>query len=680
MQRKSPSSDSPPLSPVQGQQHKLLNRVSLFFQQNRRRRSEDEPEGTSSAATSGVSTATTAVLDNTSRVDSMFSTQSQHSVRPNHTPPPLRTVRLDNPIVHQSPPTPPALRSTPPRSPSTPEADVDLAFEQLLQEYALPTSLRPTLSGLTTEQKSVLLQSSQSRMFLRKNASFSLAATLGIQKRSRGSIRDRMFFTSPSSASSPPEVEPTASQSHPAASSSTANEHSQRRRRRRPSLLAGTGDTHGYRNKTKSSPEYFVHILRETPVRQLDETDVTDLRVFLRNVVARMPQDDKTLQHLAKCFKAIMTHEQGGTNRVLRNPVGLEHIRDLLFSPTSQKGLYGLDITTRALLLNILCTLTSLQTSPEDGGEYVHGYNVLRDLLMDHASDDIEAKTELPFRISLKVDPQQMMKIIDTESERPRYTAWMREVQRTVERHIEHITLWAGVLGYKFESAFRQLKMKQDEDEQDRSKDEGSGLVMVDEGVVDYLITHLRLIRTVVTTPPTTYQGVYGAQEQEKVRLEIMLSGFDKIAKSLRSCPHPTLYASYIRYLQPLLHPWAELTPPPAASTSQSALSDTPPMDRSGRWIQSRDADLLQWKDEVATSILQEPPPWISDDDDISDDEVWEKRALASLENFDDIFDDDDDDDDDETEEAMILYEEDDNATTHGLDRKEKWKLATRSS
>lgn len=39
-----------------------------------------------------------------------------------------------------------------------------------------------------------------------------------------------------------------------------------------------------------------------------------------------------------------------------------------------------------------------------------------------------------------------------------------------------------------------------------------------------------------------------------------MLSGFDKVGKTLQMCPHPTVYASYIRYLQPLLRPWADIT------------------------------------------------------------------------------------------------------------------------
>lgn len=41
------------------------------------------------------------------------------------------------------------------------------------------------------------------------------------------------------------------------------------------------------RSKHRPSPEYFVRLLKETPVRELDDQDVIDLRIFLRNVVVR---------------------------------------------------------------------------------------------------------------------------------------------------------------------------------------------------------------------------------------------------------------------------------------------------------------------------------------------------------------------------------------------------------
>ncbi|KAL0082530.1 armadillo-type protein [Phycomyces blakesleeanus] len=805
--------DSPPSSPgpsaLANNPNKLLHRVSgFFFQHNRRVRSPttgepdlspEEPDEEPSYLQPHEPMIQD--IETASRVDSMFSMHSNHSARPinPNTPPPLRTVCLDNPTVHTSiapveqPPSPPpssssskTVKQSPGRtiplrklSKLSPD-DVNEAFELLLQEYALPTSLKPNLTQLTTEQKSVLLQSSRSRMLLRKNSTFSsspfsLAATLGINRKSKGqpsNVRDRKFFSpsdkddsSMANRSSASYQKSNGSTSTATATSSNTKSMGTSRGGKNTSLLAGGshGDTNHrtVRGKMKSTPEYFVTVLRETHVRELEENDVADLRVFLRSVVAswtteflslggyealsdlfrqmkeipkKRPQDDKFLQQLAKCFKAIMTHEQSGTERVLMNPIGLEHIRDLLFGPSNQKqkGVYGLDIITRALFLNILCTLTTLQTKPtHNSSKYVHGYDILRQLLLDRPSDRIldetgceqSSKTDLPFRMSLKTNPQEIMKVIlenedhpggisetDMDSPKPRYTAWMREIQYTVDRHIEPITFLAQVLDYKFESAFRQLKLKSQEE---RAKSDGSpgsscsaqadpeegGLVMVDEGVVDHLITHLRLICTIVTTPPTTYRGETTPREQEKVRLEIMLSGFDKISKALRSCPHPTLYDSYIRFLQPLLRPWAELSPSDPLETSsninssssrlqsssqsvsgsntlvfpESYIPPNAPMIperpaahplsysfRSGNWVENSLSDMLNWQNELQDSSKVHDPfvdARLPTKQNIQE-TAWEEDGdMASLDNYDDIFDDEEDDEEEEMEE--VLFQDD---------------------
>ncbi|KAI9018573.1 armadillo-type protein [Phycomyces nitens] len=768
-------SDSPPSSPgpsaLANNPNKLLHRVSgFFFQHGRRVRSPtaDEadmsPEEPDSDGYLQAHEPMIQDIETASRVDSMFSMHSNHSARPvnPNTPPPLRTVCLDNPIVHtsiapveQPPSPPPSSSASKPTKHTLPlrklsklsPDDVNEAFELLLQEYALPTSLKPNLTQLTTEQKSILLQSSRSRMLLRKNStfsssSFSFAATLGIHRKSKAqpsNVRDRKFFSpSDKDDSSAPNLFSQQKSTGPMASSSSPRSVGTSRGGKNTSLLAGGshGDTNHrtVRGKMKSTPEYFVTALRETHVRELEENDVADLRVFLRSVVAswtteflslggyealsdlfrqmkeipkKRPQDDKLLQQLAKCFKAIMTHEQSGTERVLTNPIGLEHIRDLLFGPSNQKqkGVYGLDITTRALLLNILCTLTTLQTKPaHSSSRYVHGYDILRQLLLDRPSDRIldetgyeqSTKADLPFRMSLKTDPHEIMKVIlenedqtgmseaDMDAPKPRYTAWMREIQYTVDRHIEPITFLAQVLDYKFESAFRQLKLKSQEE---RSKSDGSpgssnsaqanpeegGLVMVDEGVVDHLITHLRLICTIVTTPPTTYRGDITPREQEKVRLEIMLSGFDKISKSLRSCPHPTLYDSYIRFLQPLLRPWADLSPsdPLEASSNDQVYTSSQGSSSSNT--------LNELQDPAHNGFLDQPlQAWDNGNDsdcffDAVNDpfidarlptkesierKTWEEDGgMASLDNYDDIFDEEEDDDEEEMEE--VLFQDD---------------------
>ncbi|KAI7871432.1 armadillo-type protein [Spinellus fusiger] len=789
-------SDTPPSSSsssaLANNPNKILHRVSgFFFQHGRKIRTggdeNDAPSEGSSSSAAAVAVENTSVpisrspspplpdMETASRVDSMYSMHSNHSARPvnPNTPPPLRTVCLDNPIIHQSiateePPSPvqtsSMARTLPKNTSKLNPNDVDEAFELLLQEYSLPANLRPNLAQLSTEQKSILLQSSKSRMLLHKNStvssssssSFSLAATLGIHRRSRGhhSIGDRKFFS--------PEKDDPSSHTVQTISNATSLKSTGTSRGSGHRTLLSTGSnsqgegSHRTIHSKKSSPEYFVLLLKETPVRELEESEIADLRVFLRTVLAswtteflsfggyealsdlfrqmkempkKRPQDDKILQHLAKCFKAIMTHEPSGTRRVLTNPVGLEHIRDLLFGPANQKqkGVYGLDITTRALFLNILCTLTTLQTKPTDPvSDYVHGYDILRRLLLDRPSDHVgesestPSKSDLPFRMSLKTDPHAMMKVIlenDTEasSSTPRYTAWMREIQYTVDRHIEPITFLAQVLDYKFESAFRQLKLKAQESPSrsmnpTRTDAPEGGSVMVDEGVVDHLITHLRLICTIITTPPTTYRGDYTPREQEKVRLEVMLSGFDKVAKCLRCCPHPTLYDSYIRYLQPLLRPWADLGEisssygkqrrssgfladtssnlhtdtyasmpnPPSPPIPEGSTTDPNATFRSGRWVQNSSNDLLSWKNDFnENSLLAEMEPWIhpndgeNDEDDdafyfdpdsrshnesrLGVDTLWKDTDLASLDNYDDIFDDDDDDDDME----QIVYQQD---------------------
>jgi hypothetical protein len=230
------------------------------------------------------------------------------------------------------------------------------------------------------------------------------------------------------------------------------------------------------------------------------------------------------LQHLGKCLKTIMTHQSMGTQIVLTNPSALFHIRDILFGPASkkQKQVYGLDITTRSLLLNLLCTLATLQTSRSSEVEYVHGYDVLRRLLLDRPTDRLyeeedkknQPKHVSPFPISLKTDPKEILQMImendpngeaigqeyvwDRDELKPRYTCWMRELQYTVERHIETITFLAQVLNYDFKSAYRQIKMRQNQTEQEAaaaaaaaSSPDAQGSVMTEEGVVDYIVKYI---------------------------------------------------------------------------------------------------------------------------------------------------------------------------------------------
>ncbi|KAI9493773.1 armadillo-type protein [Zychaea mexicana] len=482
--------------------------------------------------------------------DSVFSEISSVRANPN-TPPPLRTVQIDQTFGEKD------------------KQAVDEAFDQLMKEYALSSTIRPSLTQLTTQQKSIMLMQSSKKPNSKKHSigssgsngsSSILGGGGGSSSGSSGGGNGTFGTTSKSS-----------------------------------NLLSFKPSTYSRRKSVRDvfadNPEYFCRALRSTPT----EDDLVHLRIHLRSSVVSWTdaflaldgyealthalgeskknikkQSDKKIELLCRCFKTIMIHENTGIEKVLTQPEALGHVRDILFGPSDVKvkALYLLDVQTRQQLLGVLCTLPSIQVTTQEG-QYIHGYDVLRQLLRDKPEDFVEEpKRHSLFPMSLKADTETMMqKISNGETGRPRYTAWMRELQLTVDRHIEPMTYLSQVLDYNFESAYRQLRANQhiQQQQQDGTPSQSplrqttQEVVMVDEGVVDYLITNLRLICTLVTTPATTFSGTYDKYEQEKMRMEIMLSGFKKITHALSVCPHPTLHASYIRYLQPLLQPWADL-------------------------------------------------------------------------------------------------------------------------
>ncbi|KAG0738922.1 hypothetical protein G6F57_008774 [Rhizopus arrhizus] len=716
VQSSSPGPSSPP-------QHRILNRVSTLF--GAKKKNVTPAEFVQEQAEESQADSLYDADDAASRVDSMYS--SLHSRRSgyrpsaaNNIPAPLRTVQLENPIVHlPTPPTPPANDKHPSPSPEpkkiiTPPSslsssqkkveDVEEQFKLLLKEYAPSADHLSSVNNLTFEQKELLLRSSRSPALLKKNStfshvmpSFSLKATFGLKnKSSKPALQPNHHSTSDvdlhSLFYSDANNTATKAKTTPARYSRT-----------RTSLYNGTGigpgggsserNSTSRRSKLKSTPEYFVHLLQMTHVRDLEDAEVLDLRVFLRSVVVswtseflalggyeaianlfkqmkeaqkRHPNDNRILQHLGKCLKAIMTHQPMGTQIVLLNPVALLHVRDILFGPASkkQKQVYGLEIATKSLLLNLLCTLATLQTNCSADVEYVHGYDVLRRLLLDRPTDRLvddedkkkQIKHQAPFPMTLKTDPQEILQMImendpngqaigreyewDRDELKPRYTAWMRELQYTVERHIETITFLAQVLNYDFKSAYRQIKARQsgmNEEEQEEEQEEASGSVMTEEGVVDYIVTHLRLIRTVVTTPPTSYVGCYDEREQEKIRLELMLSGFDKISKILIQCPHPTVRESYINYLRPLMSPCADLSRP------KEQLSSTTPPPLPDRNKQYRDLDELNPNDDEddetnACEIYVYADDEHPEEEEHQNDGVFHKQWKYDEEPYDDIF------------------------------------------
>ncbi|KAI7857833.1 armadillo-type protein [Circinella umbellata] len=498
--------------------------------------------------------------------DSMFSSVSSVRNQNPNTPPPLRTIQIDQTFSEKD------------------KQAVDEAFDQLMKEYALSSTIRPNLTQLTTHQKSLMLvQSSKKKIIQQQNNNNNNNNNNTTSTKRRLSLA--INSNNNNNNNNPFNI-------------NISNLSGMATNGRSSNILSFKASNYTRRKSVRDvfstdNPEYYCRALRSpTPT----DDDLVHLKIHLRSSVVSWTdeflalggfealtfalgvckedikkQSDKKIELLCRCFKTIMSPESKAVEKVLTNTEALEHVRDIMFGPSDikVKALYLLDVQTRQQLLEVLCTLPSIQVTTESG-DYIHGYDVLRQLLRDKVEDIVDDKPKrhtLVFPTSFKADTETMMKKISNgETTRPRYTAWMRELQLIVDRHIEPMTYLSQVLDYNFESAYRQLRVNQHQQYEEEgsspspdNNEETRQVVMVDEGVVDYLITNLRLICTLVTKPATNFTGDYDKYEQEKMRMEIMLSGFKKITQALSICPHPTLHASYIRYLQPLLQPWADL-------------------------------------------------------------------------------------------------------------------------
>lgn len=121
-------------SQQQQQQPRILNRVSGFFMHHSKKKQASD-EDTSSSSSDDISLPPESSTHDgaSSRVDSMFSSISSVRGGNPNSPPPVRTIRLDNPVVHESPPSPPSMTSTSKkRKQKLDPKQVDEAFDQLL--------------------------------------------------------------------------------------------------------------------------------------------------------------------------------------------------------------------------------------------------------------------------------------------------------------------------------------------------------------------------------------------------------------------------------------------------------------------------------------------------------------------------------------------------------------------
>lgn len=127
----------------------------------------------------------------------------------------------------------------------------------------MPPNLRPSLEHLTREQKSTLLRSSQ---LARKSSALSLTAPFATLRKSKqlllpGTVRDAQGRHQVQSRRAP---------------------HAYATHARAPQ---GVG-THLLSGRAKS-PRYFADLLMHSTCRDLELAEIMDLRVYLRNGIAR---------------------------------------------------------------------------------------------------------------------------------------------------------------------------------------------------------------------------------------------------------------------------------------------------------------------------------------------------------------------------------------------------------
>lgn len=173
--------------------------------------------------------------------------------------------------------------------------------------------------NLTLEQKEMLLRSSRSPALLKKNStfshvmpSFSLKATFGLKNKSTKQHYKPSYeptvFNEPKDIILNTTTTPTTT-TNPSLKPNHHTAPGTRSTKSRSSLPLNHSESYGKstsRSKLKSTPEYFVHLLRETHVRDLDDAEVLDLRVFLRSVVVSWTSEFLTqggYEAIANLFK-----------------------------------------------------------------------------------------------------------------------------------------------------------------------------------------------------------------------------------------------------------------------------------------------------------------------------------------------------------------------------------------
>ncbi|KAL1919823.1 uncharacterized protein VTP21DRAFT_1754 [Calcarisporiella thermophila] len=413
------------------------------------------------------------------------------------------------------------------------------------------------------------------------------------------------------------------------------------------SLVSPTSPSGAVRNPVVE-PIVFVNKLR---IQYNDVKIMQELRVLLKNEAVSWTSDflragglellntilknvkmlpkkkinkEKLLQEILRCYKALLTH-QDATRKLIRDPQPFYLMRDIIFVDKAR-----CEIATCHLIIDIFHVLSTTRSFD------LNGYDLLFQLLLDRIEDtnteeerDKFSRKECPFLASTSGNfPPVYAR---------RFRSWMRELESFVDKNIEPITFLARALRYDFKSIARpapppmpakrkSIRVHSRRSPQRRKPSRagrsavgiGSGrvahedaMLMVDVGVVEYLLSHLQLIKFILHSPPASIWHQQGLDNMA-LQKELLASGLDRVVKKLLACPHPKLLSTYLPHLQSLFPQKPPLT-----------LSSPTPSEPHSRRTANRRCDATSSSCSSTTSSVSTPPSSIKNGTWICHENTW---------------------------------------------------------
>jgi hypothetical protein len=152
------------------------------------------------------------------------------------------------------------------------------------------------------------------------------------------------------------------------------------------------------------------------------------------------------------------------------------------------------------------------------------------------------------------------------------------------------------------------------------------------------------------------------------------------LMQSLQSCPHPTLYSTYIKYLQPLLQPWAASTVRPEQEQAATAKEVAVAPSEAAPSSQDSEAELSDDTVEMSVRTGAQAPLFglSTSDETLWDDDFYDMDDDDDVIDHDSFFDEPLDDVFLQDDSDSFSEEEDSSESVPRPQARETWKTSTK--